>query len=245
MGDSLIESMLKQLKLSSISKQYQALAAEAIKMGKSHEEYLKVLLEEELGHRLAARIKTLIVYARFPAIKTLAEFQFDALPKLNKQKILDLSDGHFIEGKSNICFLGQTGTGKTHLAIALAYEACKKKHKVLFYSAAKLVNQLIEARTTQSLSKLQKKLQQANLIVLDELGYIPFSKEGAELLFQFFSDRYEQGSLIVTTNLEFSDWTKFLGDPTMTSALLDRFTHHCDIFTLNGESYRFRQRKKQ
>jgi len=138
--------------------------------------------------------------------------------------------------------LSLTGTGKTHLATALAYEACKKKIPTLFFSAAKLVNIFIDSRKQNQLSLFQKKLAKAKLIILDELGYIPFSKEGAEHLFQFFSDAYERTSVIVTSNLEFSEWTLFMGGSTMTSALLDRFTHHCEILTLNGESYRFKQR---
>jgi len=140
--------------------------------------------------------------------------------------------------------MGQTGTGKTHLAIAIAHEACKKKIPTLFFSAAKLVNDFIDARKQGRLSLFQRRLSRAKLIVLDELGYIPFDKEGSEHLFQFFSDAYEKQSIIVTTNLEFSDWTQFMGDTTMTSALLDRFTHHCDVFTLIGDSFRFKQRKK-
>jgi len=237
--------MLAQLKLSACRQNYAVLANEAIKTNKSHLEYLKVLLVEEINHRLDRKVKTLITKAKFPVLKTLADFDFSLIPALNKHKILELAEGDFVNKRQNICFLGQTGTGKTHLAIAIAYEACKRKYPVLFFSAAKLVNELLVAGKNLTILKMQKKLAKARLIVIDELGYIPFSKEGAELIFQFFAEAYEKQSLIITSNLEFSEWTKFLGDPTMTAALLDRFTHHCQIFTLNAESYRFRQRKNK
>ncbi|MCZ7624149.1 MAG: ATP-binding protein [Candidatus Kuenenia sp.] len=144
------------------------------------------------------------------------------MPGLNAKEVFRLSECGYIERSENICFIGQTGTGKTHLSIALGVEACKKKKTVLFFTAAKLVNMLLEARSEQQLSRLQKRLIKAELVILDELGYLPLSKEGSELLFQFFADRYENGATIISSNLEFADWTKFMNDPTMTSALLDR-----------------------
>jgi len=245
MTDAVIESMLGQLRLSACRQNYAVLAKEAIKNNKSHLEYLKALLAEEINQRLDRRVKTIITKAKFPILKTLADFDFSLVPTLNKHKILELTEGDFIDNQQNVCFLGQTGTGKTHLATAIAYEACKRKYPVLFFSAAKLVNELLVASKNLAILKLQKKLAKAKLIVIDELGYIPFSKEGAELIFQFFAEAYEKQSLIITSNLEFSEWTNFLGDPTMTSALLDRFTHHCQILTINAESYRFRQRKNK
>jgi DNA replication protein DnaC len=245
MSDALLESLLGELKLTTLKKNYRSFANEATNSNQTMTDYLKALLQEECNHRVESRIKRLIGAAKFPVLKTLAEFEFKTIPSLNKQKVLELAEGYFIEEHTNICLVGQTGTGKTHLATSIAYEACKKKVPTLFFSAAKLVNEFIDARKHNTLTLFQRKLARAKLIVIDELGYIPFSKEGAEHLFQFFSDCYEQRSVIVTSNLEFSDWTKFMGDSTMTSALLDRFTHHCEILTLNGESYRFKQRKKQ
>jgi len=244
MSDDILELLLDELKLPTVKQNYVSFSKQATDSNQTMICFLKALLQEEANHRLEARIKRLISVAKFPTIKTLSEFEFNTIPALNKQAILELASCHFIESNSNGCFVGQTGTGKTHLAIAIAYEACKKKIPTLFFSAAKLVNAFIDARKQNSLTQFQRKLARARLIVLDELGYIPCSKEGAEHLFQFFSDCYEQRSVIVTSNLEFSDWTKFMGDPTMTSALLDRFTHHCDIFTLNGDSYRFKHRQK-
>lgn len=244
MSDASLNLLLDELRLISVKQNYVSFERESVKTNKTMTEFLKALIQEEHNHRTDARIKRLISQAKFPVVKTLSEFDFSAIPNLNKQRYLSLTDCHFIDKKLNICLMGQTGTGKTHLATALAYEACKKKIPTLFFSAVKLVNLYIDARKQHQLRSLQKRLGKAKLIVVDELGYIPFSKEGSEHLFQFFSDAYECQSLIVTSNLEFSQWTQFMGDSTMTSAFLDRFTHHCEILTLNGESYRFKQRKK-
>ena len=206
--------------------------------------YLTRLMEEEYNNRIDNRIKRLITQSKFPSIKHLSEFQFSQ-SEIKKQQILEIAECHFIGEKHNVCFMGQTGTGKTHLAISIGIEACKKRVSTLFFSSANLVNLFIEARKNHSLLSLQKRLSRAQLIIIDELGYIPFSQEGAEHLFQFFSDRYERGSLLVTTNIEFANWTQFMINSTMTSALLDRFTHHCDVVMFSGESYRFRHRKSQ
>ena len=244
MTDRHLDQLLDVLRLGTMKRYYDSFSLEAMKTNKTMIDYLKALAQEEYNDRMDNRIKRLISQAKFPVVKTLAEFDFKAIPNLNKPMILSLAECHFVSEKHNICLLGQTGTGKTHLATAIAYEACKKKIPTLFFSAAKLINLFIDARKLFQLPPLQKKLARAKLIVIDELGYIPFSKEGSEHLFQFFSDMYERTSLIVTTNLEFSNWTQFMGDSTMTSAFLDRFTHHCEILTLNGDSYRFKQRKK-
>jgi len=244
MSDTGLDLLLDELKLSTMKRHYVSFAKEAEKTNKTMAGYLKALAQEEQAHRSDQRIKRLISQARFPVIKRVSDYQFAAFPTLNKGQILSLADCHFVDETRNLCLMGQTGTGKTHLATAIAYEACKKKIPTLFFSAAKLVNMFIDARKQHNIHRLQHKLAKAKLIVLDELGYIPFSKEGAEHLFQFFSESYERQSLIVTTNLEFSEWPRFMGDATMTSALLDRFTHHCEIVTLNGDSYRFKQRHR-
>ena len=240
-----IAPLLKDLKLSTFVKNHEGYAREAKEKNHGYVAYLQALSSEELAYRSENRIKKMIYQAKFPAVKRLSDFQFHHVPNLDKQKILELSNCDWISKASNCCFMGQTGLGKTHLAIALGYEACKKKITTCFYTAAHLVNHLAEAKDAHTLLKFQKRLARFQLVIIDELGYIPLSKKDAELLFQFFSERYEQGSLIVTTNLEFPKWTSFMNDTSMTTALLDRFTHHCHIFTLVGESYRFAQRKRR
>ncbi len=160
---------------------------------------------------------------------------------MNKPKLLKLMKGEYIKKKENIILVGCSGVGKSHIATALGYEACKQGLKVKFYTVAGLINELIAAQQEYRLNKLEKQLLTHHLVILDELGYIPFDKTGAELLFQFCSARYERGSLIITTNLEFPKWTEVLTDQQMTAALLDRLTHNAHIFNINGDSYRFKQ----
>ena len=240
---AILEIQLKILKLPTFLKQYASLAKEAAKEGHGYAHYLNVLSAAELVHREENRARKRLELAHFPFAKTLNEFQFSEIPSLNAKHILSLSDAHFVQSKTNLCFLGQTGTGKTHLAIALGTEACKKGYSVAFFTGAHLINALIEAKSQLKLSRLQKKLSKIDLFIVDELGYLPFSKEGAELLFQFFADRYQKAATIITSNLEFAQWTQFMIDPTMTAALLDRLTHNALIFTLNAESFRFKQSK--
>lgn len=239
-----LEIMFKQLKLSTFVSNYEAFSREAAKEGRPYEDYLKALVMEELGQRTQNTIRRLLANAKFPQVKTLSEFDFTEVPELNKQQVIQLAECNFIDKAQNICFIGTTGAGKSHLATAIGYEACKRKYSTIFIPAAKLVNELIEAKKEMGLSKTQKKYARFDLVIIDELGYIPFSREGAQLLFQFFADSYERQSVVVTTNLEFSKWTQFLGDPVMTAALLDRFTHHCHIFSINKESYRLKKRNK-
>jgi len=240
-----LSSLLENLKLPMFKKHYESFAKDATQQQYPYPQYLKNLAQEELIYREQRRIKNLITRAKFPYHKNLTEFKFEQIPSLSKPKVMSLSPDEYIPKAGNLCFLGQTGTGKTHLSIALGLEACKKGYSVLFFTAAHLVNLLLEARSEQRLIKLQQRMSKIQLLIVDELGYIPFSKDASELLFQLFADRYEKKSMIITSNLEISKWTQFLGDPTMTSALLDRLTHHAEIFTLNGESFRFKQRKEE
>lgn len=237
----LLETYLKKLKMPQAAKIYEAMAREAADNNLGYEEYLLGVLEQEVHQRENNRIQRGIKQAAFPVIKTLENFDFKAIPSLNKPKILKLMQGEYIKKKENIILVGNSGVGKTHIATALGYEACRQGLRVKFYTAAGLINELLAAQQEYRLNRMEKQWQAPHVVILDELGYIPFSKVGAELLFQFCSARYERGSLIITTNLEFPKWTEVLGDEQMTAALLDRLTHNAHILNINGESYRFKQ----
>lgn len=237
----LLESYLKQLKLSQVVNIYESMAREAVDNNLDYEDYLLGILEQEVNQRNINRIKRYIRQAGFPVIKTLENFDFKAIPSVNKQKVLKLAKGEYIQKKRNIILVGNSGVGKTHIAIALGYEACRQSLKVKYYTAAGLVNELVSAHQEYRLNKLEKQWLIPQVVILDELGYVPFSKFGAELLFQFCSTRYERGSIIITTNLEFPKWTEVFGDEQMTAALLDRLTHNAHILNINADSYRFKQ----
>ena len=180
--------------------------------------------------------------ARFPAPKELADFQFSAVPQLNKRRVLDLARGEFIREKANVVLLGAPGVGKTHVAIGLAREACRLGHRVRFFTASGLVHEYLEAREERRILRLEAAITRTDLIVVDELGYLPLDKTGAEHLFGFFSRCYEQASLIVTTNLPFADWPHtYAGDARVAGALIDRLNHRIHVIEMSGESYRLRQ----
>lgn len=237
----LIESYFKKLKMPQANKVYMAMAREAEDNNLSYEEYLLGVLEQEINQRESNRIQRGIRLAAFPIIKTLDSFDFKAVPSLNKQKVLKLASCEYIKNQDNVILVGSSGVGKTHIATALAYEACRKGLKVRFFTAAGLINELVAAQQEYRLNRFERQYSAYHLVVIDELGYVPFSKTGSELLFQFCSSRHERGSVIITTNLEFPKWTEVFSDPQMTAALLDRLTHKAHILNINGESYRFKQ----
>ena len=237
----LLETYLKKLKMPQATKVYESMAREAADNNLEYEEYLLGVLEQEIHQRENNRIQRGIRQANFPVIKTLENFDFKVIPSLNKPKVLKLMQGNYIQKKENVILVGSSGVGKTHIAIALGYEACRQGLRVKFYTAAGLINELLAAQQEYRLSRFEKQWLIPYVVILDELGYIPFSKSGAELLFQFCSARYERGSLIITSNLEFPKWTEVLGDEQMTAALLDRLTHKAHILNINGESFRFKQ----
>jgi DNA replication protein DnaC len=224
--------------------EWEKLAREAATKNEAYENYLLRLTEAEVTTRSANALSARIRAAGFPVIKDFDTFDFAAIPSLPKQKVLDLARGHWVEQHSNCCLIGNAGTGKTHVAIALGLAICRLGQRVRFLTAASLVTQLEEAQQQHRLDRLLGQLDRLDLLIIDELGYLSFSRSGAELLFQVFAERYERRSLMVTSNLAFSEWGSVFQGDRMTAALLDRLTHQCDIFEMNGESYRFRESMK-
>jgi DNA replication protein DnaC len=183
--------------------------------------------------------------ARFPAVKSLDSFDFAAIPSLNKTLVLELARSEYVTRRENIIAVGNSGTGKTHIGLGLGLAACQKGLSVGFNTAAALVHELLEARDEKRLLRLQRQLAGYKLLIIDELGYVPLSQTGAELLFEVFSQRYERGSTVVTSNLPFDEWTSVFGSERLTGALLDRLTHHVHILQMNGDSYRLNQSKRR
>ena len=231
----LLAHHLKQLKLPTVLREYEKVARECARDGIDHPRYLLRLIELELIDRERRTVERRIRAARFPAVKSLDTFDFTAIPSLNKMLVLELARSEYILRRENVIALGNSGTGKTHVALALGLAACQKGFTVAFTTAASLVNQLMEARDERRLLKLQRELAAVKLLIVDELGYVPLSATGAELLFEVLSQRYERGSTIITSNLPFEDWTQVLASERLTGALLDRLTHHVSILTMNGD----------
>ena len=237
----LLKVNLKQLKLPTMLSEWEKLAREAAAKNEAYESYLLRLTEAEVTTRSANALAARIRAASFPVVKDFDTFDFAAIPSLPKQKVLELARGQWVEEHSNCCLIGNAGTGKTHIAVALGLAVCRLGRRVRFVTAANLVTQLEEAQQQHRLDRLLTQLDRLDLLVIDELGYLSFSRAGAELLFQVFADRYERRSVLVTSNLAFSEWGSVFQGDRMTAALLDRLTHRCEIFEMNGESYRFRE----
>jgi DNA replication protein DnaC len=232
---------LKQLKPPTIPREYDNVAREAAREGIDHTAYLLRLVELEPIDRERRVVERRIRQARFPAVKSLDTFDFTAIPSLNKMLVLELARREYIPRRDNIIALGNSGTGKSHIGLSLGLAACQKGFPVAFTTAAGLVHQLMEARDERRLLKLRRDLAGVKLLIIDELGYVPLSTTGAELLFEVFGQRYERGSTIVTSNLPFEEWTSVFGAERLTGALSDRLTHHVHILSMNGESYRLAQ----
>lgn len=241
----LLETYLRQLRLPGFAQSYRPFAEDAVRNNQDHLGFLLALAQQEVSQRQQHQRQRLIKAARFPALKELAEFDFSAVPTLNKAALLDLSRGEYLVRREPVLFVGNPGLGKTHLAIALALTACRQGRKVRFWTAASLANELLLAQDEHRFNRFLAHTRKLDLVVLDELGFIPFSPQAAQVLFTFCSEVYERTALILTTNLKFADWTQVFGDERLTLALLDRLTHHAHILELIGESYRFRQRLKQ
>lgn len=238
----LLDSYLRQLRLPTFTKLYPQFAADAARNNHDTVRFLLALAEQEVNQRQLNMLQQRLKTARFPVIKELADFDFSCLPMLNKAQILDLARGEYIQKKQSLILIGNPGLGKTHLALGLAAAACREGRRVRFWTAAGLVNELIQAQDEHRLHRFIASALKLDLVVLDELGFIPFSQNGAQALFTFCSELYERLALIVTTNLKFADWVQVFGDERLTAALLDRLTHHAHIIELLGESYRFRER---
>ena len=240
----LLKAQFRQLRLPTMGREFQRLARDAASTNQTFEQFLLKLTEIELSARAANAVATRIKNAEFPVEKDFDTYDFSVMPQLSKPKILELARCEWIEQKYNCCLVGSHGTGKTHVAVGLGLAACRAGHRVRFFTAAELVSRLETEQKQYTLDRFLGQLEKAHLLICDELGYVSMSRGGVELLFRVFADRYERGSLLVTTNLPFSEWNQIFQGERMTAALLDRLTHHCHIFEMNGESYRFRESMK-
>jgi DNA replication protein DnaC len=241
----LLAHHLKALRLPTFLREHDKLARRCAAEGVDHTGYLLRLSELELLDRERRMVERRIRQAHLPAVKGLDGFDFAAIPSLNKMLVLELARCEYVGRRENVIALGNSGTGKTHIALGLGLAACQRGMSVGFTTAAALVHELLEARDERRLLRLQKQLAGHKLLIIDELGYVPLSPTGAELLFEVFSQRYERGSTLVTSNLPFDEWTTVFGAERLTGALLDRLTHHVHILEMNGESYRLKASRRR
>jgi DNA replication protein DnaC len=241
----LLEHHLKVLRLPTILREYDKVAQQCAAQDVDYPRFLLRLTELELLDRERRATERRVRQAKFPVLKSLDSFDFLAIPSLNKAMVLELARSEFLGRRENALLLGNSGTGKTHIALALGLAACQKGYRVRFTTAASMVHELIEAKDEKRLLRYQKQMAAYELLIVDELGFVPLSKTGAELLFEVFSQRYERGSTMVTSNLPFQEWTEILGSERLTGALLDRLTHHVHILEMNGDSFRLKQSRKK
>lgn len=232
---------LRELKLPGIARTFRECARQAREHGWAPEEYLLELLDAELRSRTENVAKQRLQEARFPARKTLDQFDFGAQPGLDREKLMRLSRCEWVGAKQPVLLAGPVGTGKTHLAIALGIEAAQRRHRVRFFRADELVRALTEAKSQHEVGRLTKRLDGVDVLIVDELGFVPFDRTGAELLFNLLATRYQRRATVVTTNLAFSEWTKVFGDEKLTAALLDRIAENAHVVLTGGSSYRTRR----
>lgn len=239
----LVRGQARQLKMPGLARGFEALARQAREEKWTHEDYLHEVLAIELVSRGESAVRHRLRDARFPETKTLDQFDFAAADGVDAAQVAALARGDWLARAENVLLAGPIGTGKTHLAIALGIEAARQRRRVVFHRAADLVRVLVEARDARELGRLQRRLDRADLLILDEVGFVPFDRAGGELLFNAMAARYERRSVLVTTNLAFAEWPKvFGGDEKLTTALLDRLAHHATVITTRGKSFRLRRR---
>ena len=237
----LIQQLCKQLRMPTVAAQFQRLAEEALDKRQSHLDYLEAVLSVEMEEREQNAIQRRLKEAHLPRIKTLEEFDFNITPQIAAAKLRDLAQGGYIERAEPVLFIGDSGTGKTHLLTSLCVAACRQKRRVRFTTATGLVNELIEAQHQQMLGRALKRWSRYDVIAIDEVGYVPMAEIGAEYLFQVIADRAEKAAVLLTTNLPFSEWTKVIPNTRLCKALVDRITDQAHIIETGTESFRFRR----
>jgi len=239
----LVRGQARQLKMPGLARSFEGTARQAREDKWSHEEFLHEVLSAEVTSRADSAVRHRLRDARFPEAKTLDTFDFSAAEGVDAAHVAQLSRCEWIRKAENVVLAGPIGTGKTHLAIALGTEAARQRLHVGFWRAADLVRSLVEARDDRELGRFHRRLARVDLLVVDEVGFVPFDRAGGELLFNAIADRYERKSVLVTSNLAFSEWPKvFAGDEKLTTALLDRLAHHATVITTRGKSFRMRRR---
>lgn len=242
--EPMVDEYTRALRLPGLRKKYRSIAYAALDQGHHPVSFLANCLRYEVSERQERMLKRRLHEAKFPVAKTLDGFAFQSIPSVPKERILSLTDGQFVRKQENVLLIGQSGTGKTHIATGVAMAVLQLGFRVRFITASTLAQELLSAQDAHRLPKYLQGWRKIDLVVLDELGYIGLGP-GSPLLFQFCAERYERGSMLITSNLDFARWTEVFGDPTLTTALLDRLTHHAHVFVFNGESFRFRESQKR
>jgi len=240
-----IEAQMRALNLKGMLPVYRELSERATKGNLQYEEYLALLLAEELNRKTEGSIRAKIGKAKFPFVKTVEEFDFSFQPGLREREVINLCSLEFLDKKENVIFLGPPGVGKTHLSVGLGMKACTAKYRVVFTSAQGLLEELMVSQRDGSLLEKLMVYSRLHLLIIDELGYMPITREQANLLFQLISIRYEKGSIVLTSNYNFDEWARIFEDPVVAAAIIDRFVHHAKIFYINGSSYRVKDKLKR